>query len=225
MRPGTFVWLPLDTAAIAAVQTLAAPGALLLNGNLSKPNISNGIFVNNVSMIIPENTRTITLTSVNNLAAVNFTISGISGGVPVSEVLAGPNNNTVTSVNFYSRINSIVTSAAAAAVSAGIGSTGFTNLFTHNHNASVSNVGLSVVVINGNGAITYTYYSSLFAISEIAASAWVTNSFAPIAGMTGANTNQFAQLTMPVEYSFINVTASSGTAQLLEAVLQQGIRG
>jgi|SRR5579872_658133 len=224
MRVTTLIWPAIDTAAIAAVQTLAAAGTLQLNGTLSVPNANIGLFVNNVSLIIPENTRIVTLTSANNLSAVNFTISGMSGGVAVSETIAGPNNNTVTTANFYSRINSITTSGAAAAVSAGIGATGFTNLFLHNYDASVFNVGFSTQVINGTGALTYTLYVSHSPLDGLAANLWTAVSFSPIAGMTGATTSQIANYTTPIKYSFINVTASSGTAVLAENILQQGIR-
>lgn len=67
-------------------------------------------------------TGQITLTSTGNLSGITFAIVGLSiTGAPLTENLAGPNNNTVTSVNSYSAITSITPGGAVAtAVSAGI---------------------------------------------------------------------------------------------------------
>src|ERR1019366_7550641 len=52
------------------------------------------------------------LTSTGNLSAVNFTITGTNDyGQAVSEVLAGPNNNTVNSVSNYLTVTAISVSA------------------------------------------------------------------------------------------------------------------
>jgi hypothetical protein len=55
----------------------------------------------------------ITLTSVGNLSAINFTITGTtSQGLVQTEVLAGPNVNTVVSVNSYATVTTITANAA-----------------------------------------------------------------------------------------------------------------
>lgn len=222
MLPATLSWRAQDTAAIAALQTLGAAGSLTLNGTLSLPIYGQNILTS--PLAIPQNVRVVTLTSANNLSAVNFTITGMSGGVAVAQTIAGPNANTVSTTSFFSSVTSITTSAAAAAVSAGIGTTGFITLTTHNYNASVFNLGISTIVTNGGGALTYSFYVSDAPLDTLSASSWVANSFTPIAGMTAATTSQMANYTTPVKYSFINVTASSAAASLVEYLIQQGIR-
>lgn len=69
--------------------------------------------------------RTITLTSTDNLSGVNFTIFGTDQfGNSISEVLVGPNNDTVTSVNQYNTITAISSSGNYTNFSIGSGSTG-----------------------------------------------------------------------------------------------------
>lgn len=75
--------------------------------------------------IFPNLARTITLTSTDNLSAVNFTIHGTDQfGNSISEVLVGPNNATVTSVNQYNTITAIASSGNYTHFSIGSGSTG-----------------------------------------------------------------------------------------------------
>src|SRR6266850_3299330 len=111
-RPVVINWPVTSNTSVAALQTLGAAGNLVINYG------PNGFF-DFVNL-----TRKITFTSANNLAGVNFTITGTLNGTTISEVLAGPNANTVTSVNIYDTITSIAANAAAAAVSAGTGQTG-----------------------------------------------------------------------------------------------------
>ena len=67
------------------------------------------------------------ITSAGNDSGITFTITGIRVGdltnTVVSEVLTGPNATTVTSSNYYSRIDSIVASGASAG-NVKIGTTG-----------------------------------------------------------------------------------------------------
>ena len=95
---------------VAAAQTTAGAGFLLLNGTKA--------FSNTVKFVTP--TR-LNLTSTGNLSTTNFTITGMvaqgpdtTGNTsgPQIEVLAGPNNNVVTSLNTWTSISSIAVSAA-----------------------------------------------------------------------------------------------------------------
>jgi hypothetical protein len=55
----------------------------------------------------------VTLTSTGNISGVNFTITGTDiAGNSLSEVLAGPNNTTVTSTKFYNTVTQIATNGA-----------------------------------------------------------------------------------------------------------------
>jgi hypothetical protein len=90
--------------AIAASQTHGGAGALTINGSLASGGVAT-----------LTRQQEIGITSTANYSAVNFTITGTdSYGRTISEVLAGPNNNTVDSVFNYKTVTSIVTSGAVA---------------------------------------------------------------------------------------------------------------
>lgn len=100
-----------DADSIVASGTYAA-GYIPLNGALANKTVAQLPVVGSI-----------TLTSADDLSSVNFVISGKnSSGVEITETLAGPNANTVTSaLNTYWRITSIVPSATSVStVSAGI---------------------------------------------------------------------------------------------------------
>lgn len=157
-----YFWPANNTQGVAALQTLAGAGALILNGTYS--NAVN----NTVNFIRNGFVRIVTLTSANNLSAVNFTIIGIQNGVSIIEVIAGPNNNTVNSTNEFDIITSITTSAAAAAVSSGTGPVGFFPLIGINAEKSLSNVSyaLSFVTEAPAAGCTYSIYQSLTDLSN-----------------------------------------------------------
>ena len=93
---------------IAAVQTLAAAGPLVLTASP---------FLMDSSTL-----REVALFSTDNNSAVNFTIVGTDlSGLPITEILAGPNNNTVVSTKTYASIVSITASAACTNVNASVG--------------------------------------------------------------------------------------------------------
>lgn len=90
----------------------------------------------------PNNVRPISLRSTANLIGINFTINGkLENGAPVTEVLAGPNNATIPSVNDYAEVDSIIPSASSVGnfVDVGIaranqvGNTSYISQFTHDY--------------------------------------------------------------------------------------------
>lgn len=110
MRLRHYAYTPeaAGAATIAALQTLAGAGSLSLSGTYGATGFPS------------ELAWTITLTSVNNLSGVNFTINYLSAqGNAFSVTTTGPNATTKTTTVIASRITSITTDAAAAAVSVG----------------------------------------------------------------------------------------------------------
>jgi len=101
-----------DDAYYRANASIAGSGALSLLANTPGPN-GYGYKV--------------IITSAGDDSGITFTITGIRVGdltnTVVSEVLTGPNATTVTSSNYYSRIDSIVASGASAG-NVKIGTTG-----------------------------------------------------------------------------------------------------
>jgi hypothetical protein len=114
-----YIFPASNTSDVCALQTTVGADNLVLNGNLVNQ------VTNQVSFIDRGYSRSISLTSANNLAAINFTIRGIQNGTLVTEVLAGPNANTVSSVQIYDKVYSVATSGAAALVRVGSGYDGF----------------------------------------------------------------------------------------------------
>jgi len=142
---------------VCALQNTAGAANLILNGNLADR------VTNQVSFIDRGYSRSISLTSANNLAAVNFTISGIQNGVLITEVLAGPNSNTVYSVQIYDKIYSIATSGLVNQVRAGTGHLGFFPLIDINLERDNINYILTTSKVTA-GSIRTTIFATIVGI-------------------------------------------------------------
>ena len=139
-----------STTFIAAAQTLAGAGNMVLNGSGSDESPTRRMRLTGSGF-----SRVITLTSTGNISAVNFTITGTDiRGAALSEVIAGPNINTVSTTNNFYSVTSIAASAAVGtATSAGIGDTGTSQWIRVNYQITPVAIGLGV---NVTGAINWT---------------------------------------------------------------------
>lgn len=153
---------------MARLITLSFPA---LNSQLLLPTTVAGGGVNVIiplatpyPFVFPNLARTITITSTDNLSGVNFTISGTDQfGNAISEVLVGPNDDTVTSVNQYNTITSIESSADATNFSIGSGSTGtFQWIKINTFNVS-PNATISAEIV---GTINYTVNQTIDSLGE-----------------------------------------------------------
>jgi hypothetical protein len=144
-----------DTLDVCALQDTAGADILVLNGNLVNQ------VTNQLSFLDNGYSRSISLTSANNLAAVNFTISGIQNGDLLTEVLAGPDANTVYSDEIYDEIYSITTSGAANQVSVGTGYTGFFPLISINLEKDNINYMLTTAAIAVGNSLNTTIYATV----------------------------------------------------------------
>jgi hypothetical protein len=98
----TFSPTALDADGVCASQTLGGAGNLTINGALASGGVAT----------LGEQAR-ITLYSTANYSAVTFTIYGTDTmGRSISEAMAGPNNNTVTSTLNYKTVTRIASSGA-----------------------------------------------------------------------------------------------------------------
>jgi hypothetical protein len=104
-------------ALLAALQTTVGAGNLVLTAGAGVTTV----VVNGQTRLVLDTERRITLTSAGNDSAVNFTISGFDQyGQPMTQLLAGPNANTVSTLKAFKQIVSIAASAAVGvAASAG----------------------------------------------------------------------------------------------------------
>ena len=115
-----YTWPVIDTAAVCALQDLASSGSLLLNGTFTSSDTPNQI-----SFISNNFIRSVSITSANNLSAINFTITGFQNEALVTETIVGPNNNTVFGTKYYDIITSVAASGSVTQVSVGTGSAGY----------------------------------------------------------------------------------------------------
>lgn len=101
-----------DTDSVCLAQTTTGAALLNVDGSVAD---ANGI----ATFAYP--TR-ITITSGNNLSAVNVTVFGTDyEGAEIQETVAGPNNSTVSTVAFFKTVTDVQVSAAATSVSVGNG--------------------------------------------------------------------------------------------------------
>lgn len=104
MRPEivSITGLTNSATAICASQTTGAAGSLILNGAAA----SNGVATLGAAQIVG-------IASSGNNAGVDFAITGMNAdGKTISETIAGPNNGTVITTNYFKAVTSITTDAA-----------------------------------------------------------------------------------------------------------------
>lgn len=177
------------------------------------------------SDILKGTARLITFTSGDDLSGVNFTITGQDLlGNQLSETIVGPNTATVTSFNQYSFISSISADDDYTDLSIGIG-LGSIRWIPLNNNITPFQYSIQVTV---TGAITYSLTQTVSQLAHYRT--WpaqieyiidTPTSFAIVAALTNANTNQL--------YSSENVcmaiggSVSAGTGSLELIILQSGV--
>ena len=213
-RPNFYHWIASDPAAIAALQTVTvAPFNMVLNGTLSSftaPAISSARTAK-----LPGLSRTVTLTSASNLSAVNFAITGLLNGTLVSEVIAGPNANTVQTTQIFQQILVITASGTtgASTVSAGTGQTGQTNYFGVDYNRSTTPI--TSMNIHVTGTITYEVHG-------VTGDPTTTESIDNVIGAPSAVSQPLVLEGSP-SYYYLKITASTGAATLDVGITQQGL--
>ena len=144
---------------ISLFQTLTTNIPLLLNGSYVNKTTRAVNFVGDFG-IVPR----ITLNSAANLSGINFLITGYQNGVFIGEVLAGPNNATVTSVNCFDTLLQIIPSGTTGStVQAGVAALGYFPIILLNTalvNTSSISYALNIVAATANPA-TYQVFLSL----------------------------------------------------------------
>jgi hypothetical protein len=218
-----YFWPAQDLQAVALIQTLGSAGTLTLNGTYVAPPSSTISFLNRGFV------RNVSLTSVNNLSGVNFTISGVQNTTLVTETIAGPNNNTVYTTNAFDIISSITTNGAVTAVKAGTGLTGFFPLFTSVSSASItftitsifSPYAVSFATQSVNGTTTTLYQSlSNQANNGQTYAALIANASFIQKGSPYVNVTQILQFTDVIYNLLVGVTSANNSSTLQIQFLQ-----
>ena len=211
----TSIWPVMVLDAYAKLQDVAANANVMLIGT------NRGLMPK-----VDYGARTVSITSANNLAGVQFTIQGFIYDTPVVENIAGPNTNTIYSVNYYTSISAITVNNNAAGVSVGTGNSGFLNAVTLN--TQISNFGVTVSV-NVTNNINYSVFRMLENVNKITPSG---NEINPAAGdnefpYPGIPLNSvistISSTVDPIQTALLFVNNSDITGSLTLRILQNGI--
>ena len=204
-QPAVNAFFSLNATAgnVAAIATLANPGA-------------NTAYTLTTAPYTMTNPAQVTLTSTANNAGVNFVIVGIDNtGALVSETLAGPNNQTVYSVNVYKYVLQVVPSASQTSTftSVGYSTVCGSSLFPIPSKVILTSPGAAggSVLITGTG-------SNGKALSETLAGP--ANAVSP-----ATSVNAYASITSVKVASTLSANVAIGTPQILSGVSVQAMAG
>ena len=132
----------------------------------------------------------VSIKSSSNESGKNFTIVGTTvGGAAVTETIAGPNNTTVYTTNYFAKVTSVSTSASGGSIEVGYGGNlalPMTRIKGLYYVGSGSGAGSIVVTRNSNSLIlleidtpqSATQVSSLYMAAEGIRTAYELNDFA-----------------------------------------------
>lgn len=193
----------IANSAICKSQSILANTEMNLNGNVGgNPfGVSGRLYSRSVNLI----------SSSNN--AFNIIITGYFMGNIISEVITGPNNNTVTSANFYQQIISVVPSQPTTNLAVDFGFFGLTPLFVINEQTTP--IVNASILAGGTGTLKTTLCIIQDDFGEITSQAGVlkTPNFSSALGTNTGSSYQssFGQNGAPVlgRYATINVTTGT----------------
>lgn len=207
MRPATLTRILTAAVAtsIAAAQTTAGAGNLLINGTLA---------VGGVATLDAQ--RKVGIASAGDDSAVTFTVFGTDQmGRAISEALAGPNANTVsTTLDFLTVTRVAVSAAVAVAVtvgSTGVGASQPMPLDLYLPFGSTASVVLT-------GAMNYTVQVTNDDVYNNTNPLWVSH---PTAGLVGAATSQVGSTANA--YRAMRLLTNSGAGSAVITLTQQGL--
>jgi hypothetical protein len=193
-------------AAIAAAQTTAGAGNLLINGSLA----AAGVATLAAQQILG-------ITSAGNLSAINFTVTGTDDqGRTISQVIAGPNVGTVQTTLNYRTVTQIAVSAAVGTnVTVDTVQVGASTEVPLDLYISVFNVNLVVEV---TGTINYTVQ---YTFDDVFGGAPGPFNWINFSTMTNQAASQNGTLIGPTRAVRIVTNSGSGTAKFI--VVQTGL--
>lgn len=199
-----FTWLPVNLDAVCALQNVASPGALILNGQYA-----NNAVINQISFITENFTRNLSFTSANDLSAATFVVTGFQNGAPVTESITGVNNNTVYGAHVYDQITSITVNQAVNGIRVGTGDKGYLPLIPVNTTINYVNYSVQTYLPPSCGI----NYSLLQALTEVNFN-YVSfdnqlTKFFPAFNLTNITTSQFESSQNITNYLILKVNSSA----------------
>jgi hypothetical protein len=200
-------WPIQDLSAVAALQNLALPGNLVLNGTFADPSIPNQI-----SFIKTKIIRSISISSsTNNYTGTSFIIAGLQNGAYVTETFSGPNiGATVYGTKYYDIIISVTASTAVTGIRAGTGNAGFLPLIVVNTVATtVINYSATVLLPAGSG-INYSLFQTLDQVNNnYIAFDNQTTKFFPSLGFVNETSSQIGNSSEITNFVLLKVNSSA----------------
>jgi len=201
-------WPIQDLSAVAALQNLASPGNLVLNGTFADLSIPNQI-----SFIKTKVIRSISISSsTNNYTGTSFTIAGFQNGAYVTENFSGPNiGATVYGAKYYDIIISVTASTAVTGIRAGTGNAGFLPLIVVNTVATtVINYSATVLLPAGSG-INYSLFQTLDQVNNnyLAFNDQLTTKFFPALGFVNETSSQIGNSSEITNFVLLKVNSSA----------------
>ena len=201
-------WPIQDLSAVAALQNLASPGNLVLNGTFADLSIPNQI-----SFIKTKVIRSISISSsTNNYTGTSFTIAGFQNGAYVTENFSGPNiGATVYGAKYYDIIISVTASTAVTGIRAGTGNAGFLPLIVVNTVATtVINYSATVLLPAGSG-INYSLFQTLDQVNNnyLAFNDQLTTKFFPALGFVNETSSQIGNSSEITNFVILKVNSSA----------------
>ena len=163
-----YKWPVVNLQAVCKTQNANAGDELILDGTMAEIGSAE------ISFIRTRVSRSVSITSTDDLSGVNFTVTGMqNGGRVTKDNITGPNNTTIYIDEVFDTITSVSVDGNVTNVQVGTGTKGFLPLISANPNFSVLNIrntnglyALSVIPFNGanianNDGITYTILNTL----------------------------------------------------------------
>jgi hypothetical protein len=217
-HPITLVWTAADAQYICATQNTAGAGNLLLNGTVYQNAQKQAL--NITSVPFQDVARNVSITSDEDLSAINFTVSGVLNGVPISETRAGPSATTVYTTQIFDSITSVSVNGAVGGngVNIGSGLLGRTKYFTYNYQCTYPMLSIQVYPLAGGDEFSYSFG---FTLDEVNGNLNPHHVF-PVDILHDETQAGMAYCEFPVRYAFIQINTDED-AVLVSTFLQQGI--
>ncbi len=214
MRPAIYNYAPASTTFIATSQAGTSGVALTLNPTTYD---ATNIATSQVVIDGGASRRSVSLTSTGDLSGVLFTIIGFdNGGITVNQTITGPNNATVYTTTGYTTVRTITPNGTfTSGVSAGIGTSGVTNMFIPSSYVPDFNVGVGIYV---TGSLAYTLQHTFDDVfnTSYGSLRWFNNDDS---ALVNATTSQDSNYAFGVGGMRVSVTGVSGGG--LTAIFRQ----
>lgn len=207
MRPITITrtLATADADGIAQLQQAVGAGDLTLNGAL----VTSGVAQLGAQ-------RVVGIASTGNLSAVNFTVYGTNqAGSAISQTIAGPNNNTVsTTLDFLTVTRVAVSAAVGTDVTVGTTGVGGSPAIPLDQYISPFNVSVGCTV---SGTVNYTaQYTFDDVFASVGPFTWT--DFGDLTSKTATDDGTFISPVVAVR-----LLTNSGTGTVVMRVIQAGL--